>query len=104
MSPADLLLQATSVALALLLLAMLVCVVRVLLGPTLPDRILALDTLTTVMIGFIAVFAIRSGSMLYLDIAIALGLAAFLGTVAFARYLLSRPPRPTREPAGEGPS
>jgi len=91
-SALELLVHATSLSLGLLLLAMGICVVRLMLGPTLADRILALDTLTTVMIGFIGTFAIRSGLMLYLDIAIALGLAAFLATIALARYLLSRHP------------
>ena len=92
MSASELLVLATSLSMALLLLGMGICVVRLLLGPTLADRILALDTLTTMMIGFVGVFAIRSGLMLYLDLAIALGLAAFLATVALARYLLSRQP------------
>lgn len=77
----------TSVALAIQLAAILLTLVRLLRGPTLPDRILALDTLTTLGLGMIAVFAIRSGVMLYLDIAISLGLVGFLATVAFARYL-----------------
>jgi len=89
-SAEEVLLHATSLSMGLLLLAMAICVVRLLLGPTLADRILALDTLTTMMVGFIGTFAIRSGLMLYLDIAIALALAAFLATVSLARYLLSR--------------
>ena len=59
-------------------------------GPTLADRILALDTMTTLAIGFIAVIAIRTGITLYLDVAIAIGLVGFLSTVALARYMLQR--------------
>ena len=64
--------------------------VRVVIGPTLPDRVLALDMLVAVAIGFIAVLGIRTGQTLYVDIAIALGLVGFLATVAFARFILQR--------------
>jgi multicomponent Na+:H+ antiporter subunit F len=78
---------ATLVALALLTLALLLCVLRIVTGRTLPDRILGLDTLTTLGTGYIGVIAVRTGIMLYVDIAIALGLVGFLATVAFARYV-----------------
>ena len=54
------------------------------------DRILALDLITSLSLSFVAVFALRTGFMLYLDIAIAIALAGFLATVALARYLLLR--------------
>ena len=69
---------------------MLLTVARVILGPTLPDRVLALDMLVAIAIGFIAVLGIRTGQTLYADIAIALGLVGFLATVAFARFILQR--------------
>ena len=81
-------LYATNTALVLLSVAMLLTFVRLVRGPTLPDRILALDVITTLAIGYIAVIAIRTGFTLYLDIAISIGLLGFLSTVAFARYVL----------------
>lgn len=81
---------ATLIALVMLGLAMLVAVVRIVLGPTLADRVLALDLLTVLAMGFVATFAIRSTQMLYLDIAIALALLGYVATVALARYLMSR--------------
>jgi multicomponent Na+:H+ antiporter subunit F len=90
MTAADLLLHATTLALAMLVLALLLSVVRLVRGPSLADRILALDTMTTLGIGVIAVMAIRTGIMLYLDIALALALVGFLSTVALARYLFER--------------
>jgi multicomponent Na+:H+ antiporter subunit F len=81
---------AVLVALALLSLAFLIIVIRVVVGPTLPDRVIALDMLVTVGIGFIAAFGVKSGFFLYLDVAIALGLVGFLATVAFARYIIRR--------------
>ena len=90
MGGAELLLHATTVALGLLSVALTLTLIRLLRGPTLPDRILALDMIATLSIGYIAVIAIRTGFSLYLDIAIALGLLGFLSTVAFARYVLHR--------------
>lgn len=80
---------AAMVALGILSLAFLFTVYRVVAGPTLPDRILALDMLVAIAIGFIAVIAIKTGFTLYIDIAISLGLVGFLATVAFARFVLT---------------
>ena len=79
-----------NVTLALLAISFLMIVVRIVRGPTLPDRILALDMLIVVGIGFIAVIGVKTGYYLYVDVAIALGLVGFLATVAFARYVLHR--------------
>jgi multicomponent Na+:H+ antiporter subunit F len=81
---------ATNIALGLLGLAMLAATIRIILGPTLADRILGLDTITLVSVGIIALFAVKSGLYLYTDIAISLTLLSFLSTAAFARFLLSR--------------
>lgn len=82
--------MAADAALAILALAFLLAVWRVIAGPGLPDRVVALDTLSGIAIGFIAVIAVRTGFMLYIDIAVALGLMSFLATVAFARFILVR--------------
>ncbi|MDQ0563287.1 multicomponent Na+:H+ antiporter subunit F [Rhizobium mesoamericanum] len=81
---------AAAVALVILGLAFLLVGWRVLAGPTLPDRVLALDTLSGTAIGFIAVLAVKTGFNLYIDIAISLGLVGFLATIAFARFVISR--------------
>lgn len=81
---------AIDVSLAAFLLAFALIVSRLVMGPTLPDRILALDSLVVMAVGFIAVVAIATDQHTYLDVAIALGLVGFLATVAFARYVLQR--------------
>ena len=81
---------ATDIAFVLLGLAATMVVVRIVRGPTLADRILGLDMLSLLGIGAIAVFALRTGLYLYIDLAIALALVAFVATVAFARYLIAR--------------
>jgi multicomponent Na+:H+ antiporter subunit F len=88
MSGSDILQHATTAALAILILALFLTIIRLVRGPTLADRILALDLITTLAIGFIGAIAVRTGFSLYLDIAISIGLLGFLSTVALARYLL----------------
>jgi multicomponent Na+:H+ antiporter subunit F len=78
---------ATSLSLALLALALVLTAVRIIRGPTLPDRVLGLDLMTSIAAGVIAVVGINSGFTLYVDIAIALGLVGFLATVALARFI-----------------
>lgn len=90
MSATDVLELTTMIALVLLVLALLISVVRIIIGPSLADRVLALDLMTVLAMGFVAAIAIRTGLMLYLDIAIALALLGFLATIAFARYILSK--------------
>ena len=90
MSGPEFLHLATTVSLGVLTAALLVTIYRIVVGPSLPDRVLGLDMLIAVVIGYIAAIALRTGFMLYLDIAIALGLVGFLSTVAFARFILQR--------------
>ena len=75
---------------AMLSAAFVIIILRIVLGPSLPDRILGLDLLVVVAVGFIAAFGIRTGFAIYVDIAIALGLVGFLSTVALARFVLRR--------------
>ncbi|MBJ3774488.1 cation:proton antiporter [Acuticoccus mangrovi] len=79
-----------AVTLMVLALSFVLIVVRIVRGPSLPDRILALDLLVSVAIGFIAAFGIDTGFSIYVDIAISLGLVGFLSTVALARFVLRR--------------
>lgn len=70
--------------------AFVLIIIRVIRGPTLPDRILGLDLLVNAAVGFIVAFGIRTGFPIYVDIAIALGLVGFLSTVALARFVHKR--------------
>jgi multicomponent Na+:H+ antiporter subunit F len=81
---------ATGLSLSLLVVGMVFGVYRLIAGPTLPDRVAALDMLAVLSVGFIAVYAIRGGLPALFDVAIALALVSFLGTVAFARYIEER--------------
>lgn len=72
-----------------LLISLVLALARLLIGPTLADRVVALDLTAFVTISFIAVYTIDTAEKAFLDIALTLALIAFLGTVAFARYILS---------------
>ena len=78
------------VVLPLLSIAVLMAFVRLVRGPSLPDRVVALDLISTRSIAIIATYAIGQDQPVLLDVAIVLALLAFLGTVAFARYLEKR--------------
>lgn len=56
--------------------------VRFLLGPSLPDRVAAIDAMTLIAAGFLVIISLRTKEPLLLDIALAITLIAFLGTVA----------------------
>jgi multicomponent Na+:H+ antiporter subunit F len=77
----------TYVVMAMLCIALLLAFGRLLRGPSLPDRVVALDLIALLCIGFITMHDIITNDTIFLDVAIVLGLVAFLGTVAFARYI-----------------
>ncbi len=71
----------------LLIAAMLLAFARLVRGPTLPDRVVALDLMTSLAVGMSAVYAVVTGQQLFLDAALVLALIAFLSTAAFAHYV-----------------
>ncbi len=90
MSPEEFFELSIYISFGLSIIAFLFTIIRLILGTTLADRILSLDMLVTLGIGFIAIFTLHTGFYAYLDMAIALGLVGFLATVAFARLLMHR--------------
>lgn len=74
-------------ALFIVTVAMGLAVFRIVRGPRNADRIIALDLLSILVVAFVALYAVHSNETVFLDVAIAYALVAFLGTVAFARYL-----------------
>lgn len=73
--------------LPLLMVAFLVGCVRMVMGPTLPDRVVVLELLASLTAGIICVYAIAREQAGFLDVAIVLALISFLGTIAFAFYV-----------------
>lgn len=80
----------TLVALPLLVLGVVLAFIRLLRGPSLPDRVIALDILSVLGIGITVAYAIASDQPVFIDVASVLALVSFLGTVAFAAYVERR--------------
>lgn len=93
MPPASgLLALAATIALGLVIVSMLLIFWRVLVGPTLSDRVIAADLFATMALSLIAIYVIRTGEPAFLDAGLVLTLVSFLGSVAFAKYLERRGP------------
>jgi multicomponent Na+:H+ antiporter subunit F len=75
------------VAIAVVTVAFVVAFIRLLLGPSLPDRVVAMDLMATVGSGGIALYAVVTNHGVLLDAVMVLSLIFFLGTIAFAYYL-----------------
>lgn len=74
-------------------LALILTFVRVVRGPSLPDRVVALELFSTTVVGLVGVYAIKSGVASFLDAAIVIALMGFLAAIAFARFLERGGPR-----------
>jgi multicomponent Na+:H+ antiporter subunit F len=79
----------TYVCLAVLAVAFAIAFLRLVRGPTLPDRVVALELITSIFVGIVAVWSIASRQTVYLDVGIVLALVAFLSAVAFARFIVA---------------
>jgi len=77
----------TTVILDLLIVALFVALVRLVLGPSLPARVVALDLMGILAVGMISVYAVATAQPIFLDVAVVLALIGFLGTVAFAYFV-----------------
>lgn len=76
------------ICLALLGIAVLLTVARLIRGPSVADRILALDTLSVKAIALIVLFGIWKGSGLYFEAALLIAVMGFVSTVALCKFLL----------------
>jgi multicomponent Na+:H+ antiporter subunit F len=75
------------IVLTMLAAAALVAFVRLLRGPSLPDRVVAIDLIGMLSVGLIVVISAATGVAALLDVAIVIALVSFVGTVAYARYV-----------------
>ena len=78
---------AMNLMLLVLALSMGLCFLRLLRGPSLPDRVVGLDQVGVHVAAMAAVYSIAQGKVVFLDAAVVASLLSFLATVAFARYL-----------------
>lgn len=70
--------------------AMLLTMLRLLMGPSLADRVVALDLIAALVVGIVAVFAVFTHQPMLLRVGIVVALVVFVGTVAFAFLLEKR--------------
>jgi multicomponent Na+:H+ antiporter subunit F len=70
-----------------LMTSLFLAMIRLMRGPSLPDRVVALDLIAITAVGLIGVYAVRTKQPIYIDEAMVLALIAFLGTSAFAHFI-----------------
>lgn len=75
------------ISLMVLSLSLVICMYRIITGPTMPDRIVALDTTGLNVIGFIGLIMIGQETLAYSEVALVIAILAFIGTIALAKYL-----------------
>lgn len=75
------------VAIGIVTVAFFLAFVRLLMGPSLPDRVVAMDLMATVGSGGISLYAMVTNHYLLMDVVMVVSLVYFLGTIAFAYYL-----------------
>ena len=76
---------------ALIFFSIVFSLLRLVLGKTVVDRVVAIDVLTVVSISLIALYAHLSGRFVYIDVALVYGLLSFLAVLAIARFLEKGP-------------
>jgi len=79
---------ALAIAFISLALGQVLSMVRLVLGPTSGDRILALDTMVINALGLVVVLGIHQGVQIYFEIALLIAMLGFVSTVAMARFIL----------------
>lgn len=92
---------AETVSFAALSIGMVLTMVRLVRGPSLPDRVVALDLLTILGLGMLALYAMATENAAYLDVGIVLTLVTFLATISFAYYIEKGTSRDERERSGD---
>ncbi len=75
------------IVLIALLISIAMAIIRVIKGPTAPDRIVGLDTINTIVIVGMVVFGTAFNEIIYIDVAIVYALLSFISTLFIAKYL-----------------
>ncbi len=78
------------VAFAMLLASLILAFARLMKGPSVNDRIAAMDVIAVVVMGFVLVYSVLINNSIYFDIPIIISLISFIGTVAISTYLKHR--------------
>ena len=79
---------ALTFAIACFALALLLNLIRLIAAPTMPDRILTVDTMVINVIALIVLYGVRIHSTVVFDAALLLAMTGFISTIAFCKFLL----------------
>jgi multicomponent Na+:H+ antiporter subunit F len=75
------------IVLIVILLCLIMALVRVIIGPTIPDRIVGVDTINTIVIVGMVIYGAAYEEVIYIDVAIVYALLSFISTLFIAKYL-----------------
>ncbi|MGM0620865.1 MAG: monovalent cation/H+ antiporter complex subunit F [Bacteroidota bacterium] len=78
------------IAFSMLLAALVLAFARLLKGPSINDRIAAMDLIAAVVMGFVLIYSVMINKSIYFDIPVIISLISFIGTVAVSTYLKHR--------------
>ena len=82
-----------TITFAILFLAMILTFIRLIIGPTMPDRVVALELIPSILVSIIGVYAIYHDTSSFIDVSIVVALVAFLAAIGFSRFLERGGPR-----------
>lgn len=86
---------------AMVILTVVLAFIRLVKGPSMPDRVVALDMMTVAIVAFCGLAAVRYQTTAFLDVALVLALVGFLATVALARFAERNTARQKKEAGDE---
>lgn len=69
-------------------IAIVIAVIRIVLGPSLPDRVLALDVIGVNLIASIAIISVMMKTKAFFEVILILGILSFIGTIAYSKFIL----------------
>lgn len=75
------------IVLVIMSLSILICTYRTIAGPTMSDRVVALDTIGLNLIAFVGVISISQNTLSYINVALVLAILAFIGSIALAKFI-----------------
>lgn len=78
----------TAFALAAIAVSTLMAFYRVIFGPTIPDRVVALDVVTVNVISAIVIYSVRVGTLAFIDSALVIAILSFISTVVMAKFIV----------------
>jgi multicomponent Na+:H+ antiporter subunit F len=85
------------IAIGVISLSIILALVRFLMGPSLPDRIISLDVFTANLLAVLAIYSVLSDQKTYLNVSLIMSLVAFVGTMTFAYYLVHKRKEETQD-------